>query len=126
MKNKTKEPVSARLRFSLAVTLALTSLTACAGDPLSTATLGKPGKDRSAATSYPTEGRLPFVIAFDAKGTPMVVDAKGEAIKPISAEFPIKTSEIRSLETMTMMEFQGSHAYLIKIGGNYYMIKLPH
>lgn len=110
----------------LATGLFATSLTACAGDPMSTATMGKTGMDRTTATSYPTEGRLPFAIVFDAKGAPILVDAKGEPIKPTSIDFPVKTSEIRSLETMTMMEFQGSHAYLVKIGGNYYMIKLPH
>lgn len=68
---------------------------------------------------------LPFSIAFDRKGNPVVLDEEGTRIPPKEIDFPIKTQAIRSLETFTMVQYAGSSYYLLKIGGQYYLIEIP-
>ncbi|GAA3961096.1 hypothetical protein GCM10022278_18950 [Allohahella marinimesophila] len=79
------------------------------------------------ATDSKMQGEyLPFAIMFDREGKPVVVDENREPLKPRDIDFPVKTQAIRSLETMTVMSYEGSHMYMLKIGGFIYLIPLPH
>ncbi len=69
---------------------------------------------------------LPFSIGFDLDGQPVVLDEKGNRIEPTQVTFPIKATEIESVDSISMVQYKGSHVKLIKIGNKYYAIPLPH
>lgn len=108
------------LRGLLVVGLMGLSLTACAAEQ-------KSGKRLQTGTMYEQQGEyLPFAIMFDREGKPVVVDENRKPIEPTQLDFPIKTQAIRSVESVTTVSYEGSHMYLVKIGGFTYLIKLPH
>ena len=69
---------------------------------------------------------LPFSIAFDLKGNPLLVDQEGNRIKPTDVQFPIKATAIERIDSISIVQYRGSHITLVKIGNRYYPMPLPH
>ncbi|AUM11817.1 hypothetical protein [Ketobacter alkanivorans] len=76
--------------------------------------------------TVPSTELRPYSIGFEKDGTPVVLDAKGNIIEPSDVKFPIKATEIESVESITLVQYRGSHVQLMKIGGRLYAIPLPH
>lgn len=63
----------------------------------------------SSSTDSKREGEfLPFRIAFERDGTPVIVDEKGNREVWNKAEFPIQTKALYDLRTFTIAFVQGS------------------
>lgn len=74
-----------------------------------------------------SSGDMPAVqIGFDGKGALIIKDSEGNAARPTQVEFPIKATAIEEIETITLIRVRGSHYYLMRVGGTYYKIQLPH
>ncbi len=77
-------------------------------------------------TEPSSENVLPFRVAFDRNGNVLILDEKGNMIRPTTdVKFPLDVKQIRSVQTITAIEVVGSHYYLLKAGGNTYVIPLP-
>ncbi len=74
-------------------------------------------------------GPAPFYITFDAKGEPVVLDSKGNRLElereGAVAEIPTP-STIKRVTQISALEIEGSHYYLLFIGGRFVKIPLPH
>lgn len=68
---------------------------------------------------------VPFSISFDRQGKPVILDQKGEQIRPEAVHFPVKAQEVVSMETFSAIKVKGSCFYLLEFGGNIYQIPLP-
>lgn len=92
---------------------ALVSLTACADEEK------EPPRE-------PNKDLLPFSVGFTLEGEPVVLDANGERIPPTEVAFPIKATAIERVDSVTLVQYRGSHVQLIKVAGKYFAIPLPH
>ena len=81
-------------------------------------------------TLYETpEGPAPFYITFDANGEPVVLDSKGNRLElePEGSVAKIPgPSIIKGLTQISAVEIEGSHYYLLYIGGRFVRIPLNH
>lgn len=74
---------------------------------------------------------LPFVIAFDSKGKPKVVDTeKGRkvAAKPAGTSIAelSKGKQVRNVFNISVTQISGSCIYVVQIGGEIYQIVIPN
>ncbi len=74
----------------------------------------------------PARDLMPFSIGFDLKGEPVLLDEKGNRIPPSDVQFPIKATAIESVDSITMVQYRGSHVKLIKTSVGWYAVPLPH
>ncbi len=90
-------------------------------------TFKKAQKSVSTSTWLPAlQMTAPFSITFDMQGNPIVLGANGKIIPPSRVTFPIKdVKAIANVNTITAIEVYGSHYYVLKIGGDNYVIDLP-
>lgn len=84
------------------------------------------GDDKEQQPQGPGKDYLPFSIVFDKAGNPILLDEKGNRIPPVEQEFPISATAIENVESLTIVQYRGSHVQLIKIGGRFYSIPLAH
>lgn len=82
--------------------------------------------DKTSEPAQPAKDMMPFSIGFDLKGEPVLLDASGSRIPPTEVDFPIKATAIEQVESITLVQYVGSHVKLVKIGGKYYAVPLPH
>ncbi len=93
------------------------SLGACASDYT----------NRKPIDSMVEEGKLlPFMIVFDQTGKPILVDERGETIAPIEENYPIKTTAIERIDSITIVQYRGSHVFRYIQNGITSEILLPH
>lgn len=105
--------------FSAALSMAMLPLSACA--------VMKDKDDNNTAKEPPQSELLPFRIAFDTKGTPLIQDKDGKTLTLEKIQFPIKeVREIENFHNISVMGIIGSHYYIVVIGGKAYKIDLPH
>ena len=69
--------------------------------------------------------RLSYTLSFDAKGMPVVLDAKGNPIPPKKVEGAVDARKIVRVRTMSVIDVEGSHFILIDLDGTMYRIDLP-
>lgn len=105
--------------YSAALSMAILPLSACAV---------MKDKENDDTGKEPLQSELlPFRIAFDAKGTPLIQDKDGKLLALEKIRFPIKeVREIENLHNISVMGVIGSHYYIVVIGGKAYKIDLPH
>jgi hypothetical protein len=72
-----------------------------------------------------SERYLPYSIRFDARGNPVVVDEKGEAVVLTEVKPPIKATELVSVQSISVVTYKGSCKQVYNIGGRLYEISLP-
>lgn len=94
--------------YLLVSSIGLVPLAACSKEP------PKDKKDKFA-----------YTLSFDAKGLPVVLDAKGKPIPPRKVEGPVNAKKIVRVRTISVIDVEGSHFILIEIGGTTYQIDLP-
>lgn len=68
----------------------------------------------------------PFSIKFDLDGTPVLLDAAGEVIKPQVLQYPIKATSIERVDSVVILQATGSHFKVVKANNKEYIIPLPH
>ena len=68
---------------------------------------------------------IPFSITFDRKGALMVLDGKGEVIRPSKIDFPVKAEEIVTMSSINAIMVKGSCFWIVQAGGKTYHIPLP-
>lgn len=67
-----------------------------------------------------------FSVGVGSKDNEFVVlNQRGEEIKLIEVDFPIKGEEIQSMNTFTAMRVKGSCFYLLQFAGKTFKITLP-
>lgn len=104
--------------------LGLTALVAACGD----ADNGKGDEatpPRQETPQQGTEPYLPYSIRFNDDGTPVLVDEKGVMIQAEEKPFPLESTEIQNLQTMSAMKYKGSCKQVYYINGKYYVVNLP-
>lgn len=104
---------SQRAAYALFATLLTVSLSACA-------------EESRTEPPQPSRDLMPFSIGFDLKGDPVLLDEKGNRIPPTDVQFPIKATAIESVESITLVQYRGSHVKLIKTSGGWFTVPLPH
>ena len=92
----------------LVSSIGLIPLTACSKEPL-----------QSKKDPYS------YTLSIDAKGLPVVLDAKGIALPAERVEGPVNAKKIVRVRTFSVIDVEGSHYILIDIGGKLYRINLP-
>lgn len=102
-----------KIAYTLCASLLTVSLSACA-------------EETKIEPTTPARDLMPFSIGFDLKGDPVLLDEKGNRIPPSDVQFPIKATAIESVDTITMVQYRGSHVKLLKTSGGWYAIPLPH
>ena len=68
---------------------------------------------------------VPFSITFDRKGDIMILDEKGERIRPSNVDFPVKAEEIVSMNSINAIMVKGSCFWIVQAAGKTYHIPLP-
>jgi len=84
--------------------------------PLAACSKEKP-KDKKDPFSY--------TLSIDAKGLPVVLDAKGNPIPPKRVEGSVDAKKVLRIRTFSVIDIEGSNFILIEIGGTIYRIDLP-
>ena len=100
------------LKYTLFI-MAIVSLSACSHM-----------KDNIKGVPTP-DNTVPFSIGFDLEGKPVIFDQKGKRIRPQAVDFPVKATEVQSMETITAIAIKGSCFWLVYAAGKYYQIPLP-
>lgn len=99
--------------YALCAALLSVSLSACA-------------EETKTEPTTPARDLMPFSIGFDLKGEPVLLDENGNRIPPTDIQFPIKATAIESVDSITMVQYRGSHFKLIKTSAGWYKVPLPH
>jgi hypothetical protein len=75
----------------------------------------------------PTDKKDPFsyTLSIDAKGLPVILDAKGNPIPSKLVEGSVNAKKVVRVRTFSVIDVEGSHYVLISIGGTLYQINLP-
>ena len=103
------------VRSTVVACLMTLTLSACAAD----STKGTDGGQMR-------DKYLPFSIMFDQRGNPVIVDRDGNELVFEEAQFPIKSTAIEKIESITYVQYRGSHVGLVIRGGKMVAIPLPH
>jgi hypothetical protein len=92
------------------VTAATVSMAGCAMDGT------RQGKDEPTNASPPDSAKyLPFRIAIGLDGKPVFLDENGEELKQEKVTFPLSTSKLYSLQTITLGFVEGSCKIIIPV-----------
>lgn len=102
-----------KIAYAFCASLMTVSLSACA-------------EETRTEPTTPTRDLMPFSIGFDLKGEPVLLDEKGKRIPPSDIQFPIKATAIESIDSITVVQYRGSHVKLVKTSAGVYAIPLPH
>lgn len=103
------------------VAIGMTPIVASCGDSNEESGGVNPKPDRPEEQSR----YLPYSIRFDLKGNPVLVDEKGEPIPSQKEPFPLKSTEVKGLQSMSVMTYAGSCKQVYYINGRYYVVNLP-
>lgn len=70
---------------------------------------------------------MPFSIKLTMDGEPVLIDDSGRELEPQKLEYPIKSTSIVQIESITLVRATGSHFYVVKTSsGKQYKVMLPH
>ena len=69
--------------------------------------------------------RFSYTLSIDAKGLPVVLDARGNPIPAKEVKFPVDAKKIVRVRNFSVIDVEGSHFILITINGSTYQINLP-
>lgn len=71
------------------------------------------------------EYEFAYNVSIDAKGNLRVFDVKGKPIEAREARGPLDAKKIIRVQTMSIIEVEGSHYLAIIVGGTLYQVPLP-
>lgn len=120
MKNRN---TSRLLQASAFAMLAVLPLVGGCGDKPAEET--KPDDRGEVVTPVEPERYLPYSIRFDAKGNPVIVDEKGDAVELMEVKPPFKSTELVGVQAISVVTYKGSCKQVYNIGGKLYEITLP-
>ena len=95
--------------YLLALLIGYIPLTACSKEP-----------------SRDQKDRFSYTLSIDAKGVPVILDARGKVIPPVKVEGAVEAKKIVRIRNFSVIDVEGSHFILFQINGSTYRYNLPH